>query len=98
HRIDHDELPSRNRRVGARDIMVLVQRRNAFVEALVRELKERGVGVAGVDRLKLTGHIAVMDLMAVGRAALLPNDDLTLATVLKTPLIGLNEEQVFTLC
>ncbi len=96
--IDGEELPSRNRRVMARDIMVLVQRRNEFVEALVRELKERGVGVAGVDRLRLTGHIAVMDLMAIGRAALLPGDDLTLATVLKGPLVGLDEDQLFTLC
>ncbi len=96
--IDHEELPSANRRVRARDVMVLVQRRNDFVEALVRELKERGVGVAGVDRLKLTGHLAVMDLMAIGRAALLPSDDLTLATVLKGPLIGLSEEELFTLC
>ncbi|MGE0153106.1 MAG: double-strand break repair helicase AddA [Reyranellaceae bacterium] len=98
HQIDRDELPSQNRRVAARDIMVLVQRRNAFVEALVRELKERGVGVAGIDRLKLTSHIAVMDLMAIGQAALLPGDDLTLATVLKGPLVGLSEEALFTLC
>ena len=91
-------LPARNRPVQARDVMVLVQRRNAFVEALVRELKQRGIGVAGVDRLKLTGHIAVMDLMAIGRAALLPGDDLTLATVLKGPLVGLSEEELFALC
>ena len=93
-----EELPARNRTLQARDVMVLVQRRNAFVEALVRELKERGVGVAGIDRLKLTGHIAVMDLMALGRAALLPGDDLTLATVLKGPLVGFSEEELFTLC
>jgi ATP-dependent helicase/nuclease subunit A len=98
HQIDHEELPSRNRKVMARDIMVLVQRRNDFFEALVRELKERHVGVAGVDRLKLTGHIAVMDLMAIGRAALLPTDDLTMATVLKGPLVGLSEDELFTLC
>lgn len=96
--IDEEVLPSRNRKVQARDIMVLVQRRNAFVEALVRELKDLEVGVAGVDRLKLTEHIAVMDLIALGQSALLPGDDLTLATVLKGPLVGLDERQLFDLC
>ena len=47
---------------------------------------------AGADRLKLKDHIAVMDLIAVGRAALLPDDDLTLACALKSPLIGFDDD------
>ena len=35
--------------------------------------------------------------MALGRVLLLPEDDLTLATVLKGPLLGLSEDQLFTL-
>ena len=80
--IGHDELPSRGRKVRAGDILVLVRRRNAFVEELVRELKDKNVEVAGIDRLKLDEHIAVMDLMALGHFLLMPEDDLTLATVL----------------
>ena len=68
---------------------MLVRRRNAFVEELVRALKQRNVPVAGVDRMVLTEQLAVMDLMALGQFLLLPDDDLTLATVLKSPLIGL---------
>jgi ATP-dependent helicase/nuclease subunit A len=79
------------------DIMVLVRRRTAFVEELVRKLKERSVAVAGVDRMVLTEQMAVMDLIALARFVLLPTDDLTLATVLKGPLIGLDEEQLFRL-
>ena len=45
--------------------------------------------VAGADRLVLTEHIAVMDLMALADALLLPDDDLALASVLKSPLFGL---------
>ncbi len=90
-------LESRNRRLEAGDVLVLVRRRNAFVDDLVRALKERGVPVSGVDRLVLTDHLAVMDLVALGRALLLPEDDLTLATVLKGPLIGLSEEELFDL-
>src|SRR3546814_14731304 len=79
------------------DIMVLVRRRNAFLAELVRALKTLGVPVAGVDRMNLTEQLAVMDLMALGRVLLLPEDDLSLACVLKSPLVGLDEDQLFTL-
>jgi ATP-dependent helicase/nuclease subunit A len=76
------------------DIMILVRRRDAFFDAMIRALREKNVPAAGADRLKLGQHIAVMDLAAVGRAALLPDDDLTLATALKTPLFGLDDDDL----
>ena len=79
------------------DVMILVRNRNAFFDAVIRALKEARVPVAGADRLKLAQHIAVMDLVAAGRAALLPEDDLTLATVLKSPLMGLSEDDLMNL-
>jgi ATP-dependent helicase/nuclease subunit A len=79
------------------DVMILVRSRNAFFEAMIRALKTRHVKVAGADRLKLRDHIAVMDLIAAGRAALTPDDDLTLACVLKSPLIGLDEDDLHRL-
>ena len=81
----------------AGDILVLVRQRGALFDAVIRELKHAGVEVAGADRLTLTEHIAVMDLMALADALLLPDDDLALASVLKSPLFGLTEEQLFTL-
>ena len=92
-----ETLESRGRPIQARDIMVLVRRRGRFGEELVRALKERGVEVAGVDRMVLTEQMAVMDLIALGRFALMPDDDLMLATVLKGPLIGLGEDDLFAL-
>jgi ATP-dependent helicase/nuclease subunit A len=83
--------------VTAGDVMILVRRRTRFVGPMVRALKARGVPVAGVDRLALTEPLAVRDLMALGRFLLLPEDDLTLAALLKSPLIGLDEEQLFAL-
>ena len=53
--------------------------------------------MAGADRLVLTEHIAVMDLMALADALLLPDDDLALAGVLKSPLFGLTDEDLFEL-
>ena len=59
-------LESKGRPVEAGDILVLVRQRGAFVEALVRAFKARGVPVAGVDRMVLSEQIAVMDLLALG--------------------------------
>ncbi|HEX3416249.1 MAG TPA: double-strand break repair helicase AddA, partial [Stellaceae bacterium] len=79
------------------DVMVLVRRRNEFVSELLRALKQRNIPVAGADRLILTEQLAVQDLVALGRFLLLPEDDLTLATVLKGPLFGFGEETLFDL-
>ena len=64
---------------------------------LVRALKQRGVPVAGADRLALAEQLAVQDLVALGQFLLLPEDDLTLATVLKGPLFGIAEDELFLL-
>lgn len=90
-------LESQGRPIRAGDVMVLVRRRTAFVEELVKALKELAVEVAGVDRMVITEQMAVMDLIALGRFALLPGDDLTLACVLKGPLVGLSEDELFRL-
>lgn len=95
--IDTERLESKGRPVRAGDVLVLVRRRGGFVEDLVRELKTCKVDVAGADRMVLADQMAVMDLVALGNFLLLPDDDLTLATVLKGPLIGLTEDQLFTL-
>ena len=79
------------------DILVLVRQRGPLFEAVIRALKNAGIAVAGADRLILTEHIAVMDLLALADALLLPDDDLALATVLKSPLFGLDEEALFGL-
>ena len=94
---DRERLPSRDRRIRPGDIMVLVRRRTPFIAALVRALRDRGVPVAGVDRMRLTEQLAVEDMIALGNFLLLPEDDLTLATVLKGPLFGFDEERLFAL-
>lgn len=92
-----ERLPARGRALRPGDIMVLVRRRTAFVDALTRACKAMGVPVAGSDRMRLAEQLGVRDLIAMGRFALLPDDDLTLATVLKGPFIGLDEDALFDL-
>ncbi|GJE39726.1 double-strand break repair helicase AddA [Methylobacterium persicinum] len=79
------------------DILILVRKRGPAFEEVIRSLKGLGVPVAGQDRLEVSAHIAVADLVSVGRAGLLPADDLTLATALKTPLVGLTDDDLVRL-
>jgi ATP-dependent helicase/nuclease subunit A len=74
-----------------KDILILVRQRGPLFEAVIRALKQAQIPVAGADRLVLTEHIAVMDLMVLADALLLPEDDLALATILKSPLFGLDD-------
>jgi ATP-dependent helicase/nuclease subunit A len=92
-----ERLESRDRPITAGDVLVLVRRRGKFVGDLLRALKRRDVPVAGADRLQLTEQLAVQDLVALGQFLLLPEDDLTLATVLKGPLFGISEDALYRL-
>ena len=91
-------LESRNRALVPGDVLVLVRRRNVFSRALVRALKASGVPVAGLDRLRLAEEPVVKDLAALGAALLLPEDDLTFANFLVSPLGGLSDDDLLALC
>ena len=96
--IDRREwIGSENRPMTAGDVLVLVRQRGPLFEAIIRALKDAGVAVAGADRLTLTEHIAVVDLMALADALLLPDDDLSLAIALKSPLFGWDDALLFEL-
>jgi ATP-dependent helicase/nuclease subunit A len=77
------------------DVLILVRQRGPLFEAIIRGLKNKSIAVAGADRLVLTEHIAVMDLLVLADALLLADDDLALATALKSPLFGISEDDLF---
>ncbi|MEH6951986.1 double-strand break repair helicase AddA [Nitrobacter sp. NHB1] len=79
------------------DILVLVRRRGNAFDAIIQALKQSGIPVAGADRLKLTEHIAIIDLMNLADVLLLPRDDLALAVALKSPLFGLDDDDLFAI-
>jgi ATP-dependent helicase/nuclease subunit A len=96
--IVEETLPARgDRPIRPGDIMVLVRRRTRLIELLVRQLKQRGIPVGGVDRMVLVEQIAVRDMLALCDVLLLPEDDLALAALLKSPLVGMSEEDLFAL-
>lgn len=79
------------------DFLILVRRRDATFEEIIRALKTAGVPVAGADRLKLSSHIVFDDLIALARFVLYPDDDLSLAGLLRSPLSDVDEDGLFAL-
>lgn len=88
-------LPGMDRPLKFGDILILVRKRDRFITAFTRTMKDKGLAIAGADRLTLTDHVAIEDLLAIGRVALLPEDDLSLACVLKSVFIALDEDALF---
>jgi ATP-dependent helicase/nuclease subunit A len=85
-------LKSRGRPLRAGDVMVLVRSRGELARLIVARLHEEGVAVAGVDRLRLQTPLGVRDLLAAIRFAVQPEDDLNLANLLVSPLIGWSQD------
>ncbi|WP_287352075.1 double-strand break repair helicase AddA, partial [Mesorhizobium sp.] len=90
-------IEGRGKKLRPGDVLVLVRKRDRFVHALTRALKRRDIPVAGADRLSLPGHIAVKDLIALGHFLVQPEDDLSLAAVLRSPIFDVSEETLFAL-
>jgi ATP-dependent helicase/nuclease subunit A len=85
----------KRRRLRFGDMLILVRRRGSAFNSIIQALKHAGIPVAGADRLKLTEHIAIIDLMNLADALLLPQDDLALAIALKSPLFGLDDDDLY---
>ena len=88
-------LGSRGRPVRPEDVLILVQTRNALFHEVIRALHAARLPTPGADRLFVTGHIAVRDLMALGDVLLNTSDDLQLAALLRSPLFELGEDELF---
>lgn len=97
HLVDNERLESRNRPILPGDFLILVRRRTVLVEHLIRALKKANLPVAGVDRMKVARQLAVQDLLVMAQFVLLPDDDVTFACLLKTPLIGLDDDLLMAL-
>ena len=87
-------VAARGRGLKAEDILILVRRRGELAGLLVARLHAEGVPVAGVDRLRLDAPLAVKDLLAAARFASQPLDDLNLASLLVSPLLGWTQERL----
>lgn len=94
---DGEWLASKGRAIEAGDILILLRKRNPFAPLIIRALKAEGIPVAGADRITITEQIAVMDMLALGDFLMLPENDLALASLLKSPIFNLDDDDLFKL-
>ncbi|MDY8108328.1 double-strand break repair helicase AddA [Fulvimarina sp. 2208YS6-2-32] len=85
------------RPLHAGDVMILVRKRTNFIPAMAAALRDADIAVAGTDRITITEHIAVQDLVALGRVATNYEDDLSLAALLKSPLFEFDDDELMAL-
>ena len=88
-------LGERDRPIEADDVLILVQKRGPLFHEIIRALRAEGLPTPGADRLAVTGHIAVLDLLALIDVLLNPADDLQLAALLRSPLFELSEDDLY---
>ena len=62
---------------------------------ILRELKSLDIPVAGADRLNVGDELAVRDILSILKFANMANDDLSLAEAMRSPLLGLSENDLF---
>ncbi|MCY4289302.1 MAG: double-strand break repair helicase AddA [Aestuariivita sp.] len=82
--------------ITAGDILILVQRRSMLFAEIIRACKLYDLPIAGTDRLKVVSELAVRDLIALLSFLVTPEDDLSLATALRSPLFGWSEQDLFS--
>ncbi|CAN5492130.1 double-strand break repair helicase AddA [soil metagenome] len=87
-------LESKGHPLRPEDVMILVKRRGDLASLIVARLYAEAVPVAGVDRLRLNAPLGVQDLLAAIRFVLQPEDDLSLASLLVSPLLGWSQERL----
>jgi ATP-dependent helicase/nuclease subunit A len=96
HWLEHPfHVQGKGRPLRPEDILILVRRRGDLASLLVARLHAENVPVAGVDRLLLSAPLAVQDLLAAARFAVQPLDDLNLASLLVSPLMGWSQEELY---
>ncbi|AFC73461.1 UvrD-helicase domain-containing protein [Rickettsia montanensis] len=90
-------LPSTANRISEKDFMILVRKRDEFSNNLIKELSKAKLKVEVSDRMNLKENLTIMDLISLAKFVLLPDDDLNLAGLLKSPIIGISEQQLYEL-
>ncbi|MEY1557089.1 double-strand break repair helicase AddA [Yoonia sp. R2331] len=85
------------RHITEGDFLILVQRRSTLFSEIIRACKAAGLRVAGADRFRVGAVLAVRDIAALLNFLALPDDDLSLAAALRSPLFGWSEQDLYTL-
>ncbi|MBU6183789.1 MAG: UvrD-helicase domain-containing protein [Rickettsiales bacterium] len=90
-------LPSTNNKISPQDFMILFRSRDDFTDEVIKALKEAKIDITGLNRISLADDLAVADLIAIAKFVLNPENDLNLATLIKSPILDLSEQELYKL-
>ncbi|MDR2645809.1 MAG: UvrD-helicase domain-containing protein [Holosporaceae bacterium] len=92
-------VESRERSAQASDFLILFQRRDPnAMRYIISALKKKNIPVTGIDKISLDDELIVEDLIALAEFSVFPLDDLMCARVLKSPVVGMTEEELMEVC
>lgn len=97
HFIPDDGSALHRRPIRFGDFLILVQRRSGIFPEIIKACKALKLPIAGADRLKVGAELAVRDIAALLSFLATPEDSLSLATALKSPLFGWSEKELYAL-
>ncbi len=83
--------------IQAKDFLILVRTRSRIVQALTRELKKRAIPVISDEKIEFRRDLAIRDCLACAAFALDCQDDFTLAALLKSSFVGMDDNDLTTL-
>ncbi len=93
------EVGEEKRAAQPSDFLILFQRRKSeLIYPIINALKAENIPVSGIDRVRLKEELIVEDLIALAEFAVFPADDLMCARVLKSPVIGITEDDLMSAC
>ncbi|MCP5369548.1 MAG: UvrD-helicase domain-containing protein [Rickettsiaceae bacterium] len=87
-------LSSTQKPVRLQDIMILFRKRDELVKQVIKALEENNLNVSGLDRINLKENMAVQDLLTIARFVINPDDDLNLASLLQSQIIGFTTKEL----
>lgn len=89
------KLEARNRLINYGDIMILMRNRtNGFDKILQQKFQENAIPFVSSKKTNFADELIVQDLLAAAKFGLLPQDDLNLAALLKSPFFCFSEEDL----
>jgi ATP-dependent helicase/nuclease subunit A len=86
-------------KINLSHIIILVRtRKDELMRAFQESFRQRNITIFSPEKIILKEHLVAKDLLAWLAVMICPDDDLSLACLLKSPLYGVSEEKLFKLC
>jgi ATP-dependent helicase/nuclease subunit A len=90
-------LPSTNKRISAQDFMIIFRTRDDFTDEVIKSLRKAEIDITGLDRISLAEDLAIADIISILNFVLNTDNDLNLASLLKSPIISISEKELYTI-